>query len=294
MAADTIDIERLIRISKENPLLPEKFIPWEEDIAEGHHYLSKNLISLEGIPIYDTLTPHQKLELSRHEVVQSMYAYAWSEGLFCLFMNRYILTLPPDHIEYRFLLRELIEEFRHQEMFSMAITRLNGQPVRPNRIQNFIGLFTAKYFPADTVFMVSLTLELIADMYGEHIRNDEKAYRVLQKVSQLHNIEEARHILFTKDLLKRYIKKAGFLKRSWYSVAIVLNILFFQKMYVKREIFERIGMNNSKQVYKMAYANYQQKFARECLGTITDFVKSFDGFNWITKPVWKLLIKYQA
>src|SRR6188768_1660530 len=205
--AETLDVERLIRISKENPLLPEKFIPWDEDIEEGYHYLGKKLISLEGLPIYETLTPDQKLELSRHEVVQSMYAYAWSEGLFCLFMNRYILTLPPDHIEYRFLLRELIEEFRHQEMFSMAITRLNCEPIKQSRVQNFIGLFTAKYFPADTLFMVSLTLELIADMYGEHIRNDENAYRVLQKVSQLHNIEEARHILFTKNLLVRFIQK---------------------------------------------------------------------------------------
>jgi hypothetical protein len=292
--AETLDVERLIRISKENPLLPEKFIPWDEDIEEGCHYLGKKLISLEGLPIYETLTPDQKQELSRHEVVQSMYAYAWSEGLFCLFMNRYILTLPPDHIEYRFLLRELIEEFRHQEMFSMAITRLNGEPVKQSKVQNFIGLFTAKYFPADTVFMVSLTLELIADMYGEHIRNDEKAYRVLQKVSQLHNIEEARHILFTKNLLFRFIQKAGFIKRSWYSVAIVLNILFFQKMYVKREIFDRIGLPDSKKVYKMAYANYQKKFASECLGSIVDFVKSFDGFNWITKPVWKVLLKYDA
>jgi hypothetical protein len=209
-------------------------------------------------------------------------------------MNRYILTLQPDHIEYRFLLRELIEEFRHQEMFSMAITRLKGKPIKPSRVENFIGLFPVKYFPADTVFMVSLTLELIADMYGEYIRTDEKAYHVLQKVSQLHTIEEARHILFAKNLLSRFTEKAGFLKRSWYSIAIALNILFFQRMYVKQEIFERIGLKNPKQVYRDAYKNYQQKFARECLGSITDFVSGFNGFNWLTKPVWKVLLKYNA
>jgi hypothetical protein len=131
-------------------------------------------------------------------------------------------------------------------------------------------------------------------MYGEYIRKDEKAYHVLQKVSQLHNIEEARHILFTKNLLKRYIQKSGFLRRSWYSVAIVINIFFFQKIYVKEEIFERIGLTDSKKVYRMAYANYQQKFARTCLGTITAFVNSFEGFNWLTKPVWWMLIKYKA
>jgi hypothetical protein len=39
---EAVDIERLIRISKENPLLPEKFVPWEEELAEGHHYLGRN------------------------------------------------------------------------------------------------------------------------------------------------------------------------------------------------------------------------------------------------------------
>lgn len=289
-----VDVERLIRISKASPLLPEKFVPWERAIEADEHYLPLELVSLSGLSIYDSLTDDQKKDLGRHEAVQAMYAYAWSEGLFCLFMNRYVLTLQPDSIEYRFLLRELIEEFRHQEMFAMAIKKLDGTPVRPNRVQRFIALFTARYFPADTLFMVSLTLELIADMYGEHMRLDPTTYLVLQKVSQLHNIEEARHILFTRDLLERYIQKAGFVKRTWYSMAVLLNILFFQKMYVKREIFDRIGVEDAGHVYRMASRNYKRIFARSCLGSISEFVQGFGGFNWITKPVWRWLLKYEA
>jgi len=290
----TVDVERLIRISKESPLLPEKFVPWEKTIEENERYLPLKLVSLCGLPVYDTLTNVQKKDLGRHEAVQAMYAYAWSEGLFCLFMNRYVLTLQPDAIEYRFLLRELIEEFRHQEMFAMAIKKLDGAPLRPNRLQRVIALFTARFFPADTLFMVSLTLELIADMYGEHMRLDPTTYQVLQKVSQLHNIEEARHILFTRDLLERYIQKAGFVKKTWYSIAVLSNIIFFQTMYVKREIFDRIGMEDAGHVYRMAYRNYKRIFARECLGSISEFVRGFGGFNWITKPVWRWLLKYEA
>ena len=290
----TVDVERLIRISKENPLLPERFVPWDIPIGPDELYLPLTLVSLEGLPIYDTLTESQKRNLGRHEAVQAMYAYAWSEGLFCLFMNRYVLTLQPDNVEYRFLLRELIEEFRHQEMFAMAIKKLDGTPVKPTRIQNFIGLFTAKYFPADTLFMVSLALELIADQYGEHMRLDPATYVVLQKVSQLHNIEEARHILFTRNLLERYIVKAGFIKKTWYSLAVLMNIHFFQTMYVKREIFKRIGMKNADEVYHQACENYKTIFERTCLSSITEFVRGFGGYNWITKPVWKFVLKYDA
>ena len=44
---------------------------------------------------------------------------------------------------------------------------------------------------------------------------------VLKKMFDLHNIEEARHILFTKSLLTSYSAKAGYIKRTLYSYVIL-------------------------------------------------------------------------
>src|SRR5471030_3241310 len=136
------EIERLIKISKERPLLPETFVPWHEAPTVDEVFLPESLNSLEGLEIYHTLNQQQKLDLGRHEAVQVMYSYGWSEGLFCLFMNRYLLTLQPDNVEYRFLLRELIEEFRHQEMFAQAVAQLDGKPIKPTLMHNLVGKFT--------------------------------------------------------------------------------------------------------------------------------------------------------
>ncbi|WP_224996428.1 diiron oxygenase [Cesiribacter sp. SM1] len=233
-------IERLIKISKTKPLLPEVFVPWQEEPSENDIYLSEKLSSLYGDPLYDTLSRQQKLELGRHEVVQVMFSYAWSEGLFCLFMNRYILTLMPDSLEYRFLLRELIEEFRHQDMFTQAILRLGGEPVKPTAMHKFVGVFTARFMPSDAVFLSGLSVEVMADTYGTYLRKDPSVYKVLRKVSELYNIEEARHILFAKDYLSRFVSRAGFFRRSWYSYIVLLNIYFMRTLYVKKVIFERI------------------------------------------------------
>jgi len=232
----------------------------------------------------------QKCDLGRHEAVQVMYSYGWSEALFCLFMNRYLLTLQPDNVEYRFLLRELIEEFRHQEMFAQAVAQLKGQPVKPTRMHNIIGQFTAKYMPHDAVFMSCLSIELITDVYGHHIRKDPKMYNVIKKISELHNIEEGRHIHFTKGLLKKYTTKAGFMKRTFYSYLVLLNVYFMRTLYVKKEIFERIGMENPGAVYKLAYKNYKRKFSATCLETVIEFVKEWNGFNGATRWAWRLLL----
>jgi hypothetical protein len=287
---DVKEVERLIKISKERPLLPEKYIPWELEPAADDIFLPEILTSLKGLEIYDTLTPAQKLELGRHELVQVIASYAWGECLFCLFMTRHILTLPLDNVEHRFILRELIEEFRHQEMFGQAISKLGGQPIRQSGIHKFLGEFSNKYLPADYLFMGSVSVELVTDVYGNYARRADNVYPVLRKMFDLHNIEEGRHILFTKSFLKSYAAKAGYIKRTLYSYVILFNILFVRTMYVKREIFERIGLENPDHVFKIASKNFKKKFSETCLKDIIEFVDEWKGFNLLNRWAWRWVL----
>jgi len=287
---DVKTVERLIKISKEHPLMPETYIPWHEEPKANDIFLPELLQSLQGLDIYDTLTPTQKLELGRHELVQVISSYAWGECLFCLFMTRHILTLPQNDVEHRFVLRELIEEFRHQEMFGMAIQKLGGEPLPQTRLHKFFGMFSNKYLPADYLFMGSISVELVTDVYGNYARRSPNIYPVLKKMFDLHNIEEGRHILFTRQLLKNYSEKAGYIKRTLYSYVILLNIYFVRTMYVKREIYERIGIKNPEQAYQLASKNFKQKFSERCLDDIIEFVGEWKGFNNLTRWAWRWLL----
>lgn len=291
MSALTVaQVERLIKISKEKPLLPEVFVPWKDVPTEENIFLPESLISLQGHPLYDTLTREQQVELGKHEVVQVMYSYGWSESLACLFFNRHLLTLQPDDVEYRFLIRELIEEFRHQEMFAEAIMTLGGKPIQPSRAHKFFGHLTVKYMPAPWVFISVLAVEHMADIYGKLMRKDPKIYSVLSKVSELHHIEEGRHIYYTEMWLKRFTQNAGLIKRTWYSMLVLFNILFMRTLYVKTEIFRRIGVDNPEKYQRVAFKNFKQKFAKYCLDDSIEFVQSFNGFNVLTRPMWRLLV----
>lgn len=288
---DALALERLIRISKENPLLPETFVPWENKLQDNEKYLPASLSSLHGLALYDQLTKEQIMEIERHEVVQVMYSYGWSEAMFCLFLNKYILNKSPEDPEYRFILRELIEEFRHQDMFAQAVQLLDGKPIMPSRQHFFWGKFTAKYLPASWAFMSALSVELIADVYGKEMRRDEQLYSVLRKISELHHIEEGRHIHFAKHILERYTRNAGFVKRTWFSMILAINVHYMRTLYVKQEIFERAGVPNARAVYKEAYRNYRNKFAKVCLDDAVEFANSFNGMNWITRPFWRRLLR---
>jgi hypothetical protein len=284
------EVERLIKISREHPLMPETYIPWQDEPGPEHIFLPELLTSLQGMAVYDILTPLQKLELGRHELVQVIASYAWGECLFCLFMTRHLITLPADDVEHQFLIRELIEEFRHQEMFAKAIAKLGGKPIKQTRLHKFFGEFSNKYLPADYLFMGSVAVELVTDVYGNYARRSENIYPVLKKMFDLHNIEEGRHILFTKSLLKTYSSKAGYIKRTLYSFIILFNIYFVRTMYIKQEIYERIGLANAGEVYKQASKHYKDKFGSNCLKDIIKFVDNFKGFNSLTRWAWRRLL----
>lgn len=286
--------ERMIRVSKAKPLLPETFVPWEDEPGTQTLYMPLKMVSLEGHSLWTNLSCEQRIELGRLEVVQVMYSYAWSETLACHFFNRHLLTLNPDSVEYRFLIRELIEEYRHQEMFGMAIRRLGRKPEPPTTFHAFLGNFTARYFPASLMFMSVLSIEMMADIYAKHIRKDETVYSVLRKVSELHHIEEGRHIFYTRAWLERYTNKAGFFKRTVYSLVILLNILFMRSLYVKRTFFDQLGLQQPDVYYKAALKNYSNKFGDIAMGEVVEFVQSINGFNWLTKPLWRSLLKVRV
>jgi hypothetical protein len=283
--------ERMIQISKEKPLLPESFIPWADQPDSDTLFMPDKLVSLQGHILWNYLSKEQQIELGRLEVVQVMYSYAWSETLACLFLNRHLLTLNPDSVEYRFLIREIIEEFRHQEMFGMAIRKLARIPVLPTRAHKFFGNLTVRYLPAALVFMSVLSVELMADTYAKHIRKDTKVFSVLRKTSELHHIEEGRHIFYTEAWLEKFTKNAGFFKASVYSMMVLLNIYFMRTLYVQKCFFEEIGVSDPATYYKEAVKNSNLKFSQYALKSTVDFTKSFNGFNWLTTPLWRYILK---
>jgi hypothetical protein len=285
------EVERLIKISTQKPLIPQEFVPWETVLEHHHVLMPESLLSLHGHELYDWLNIGQQKELARREIIQVMYSYAWSEGLACLFFTKHLITLDPTSVEYRFLVRELIEEFRHQEMFSLAIRKLQRKPLMPNWTHRKLAALSLRFLPADIMFMSVLGIELMTDVYGKKLREEKDVYPILQKVSELHNIEEGRHIHYTKLWLKRYTDKAGVVRRSIYSIVICLNIYFMQTLYVPKDLFETVAVMKPRKFYRAARKNLREKFSVNCLGDAIEFVDSFNGFNAFTRFIWRKVLK---
>lgn len=287
---EVAEVENLIKTTLENPIDPGTFIPWSTPPSNEYEFIPQNLFSLYGHELYDTLTPEQKKEFAKAEVGQVMYSYSWSEALACLFFYRYLASFKENtSVEYRYLLIEIFEETCHQQMFSKAIQTLNVEPIPANLLHRIVSWLSSRFSSPDIVFMSVLAVELVADMYGQEIRKQKNMYPVLAKISELHEIEENRHMYFGELLLKRYTENAGLFRRSLYSIVVCFNLYFMRTLYVRKEIFQKIGLD-PKIYFKPSYDGLKVKFAEHCMGAAKEFVSGWNGFNWITKIFWKVLL----
>ena len=276
-------IEKMIRISKQKPLQPETYIPWEYEDIGDEQYMPDYLISLSGTKYFDALSRKEKTLLGKHELTQVMYAYGWSETMACAFFNNRLMKLSKHDVEYRFLTRELIEEYRHQNMFCDAIRRIDGQPIPISKLHRWIARMTIKFAPDSIVFFSVLAIELATDVYGDLLRKEPQIHPVIQRVSKLHHIEESRHIHYAQLWLKKATENAGIIKRSWFATVIILNLLFMRSMYTNIDIFQRMNFNHPKKVVKVAKSNLAKKFGKYCLKDTIEYIDSFKGWNMFSR-----------
>ena len=94
--------------------------------------------------------------------------------------------------------------------------------------------------------------------------------------------------------LEKYTKNANFIMRSLYSMIIMFNIYFMQTLYVKKSFFSSIGLAQPERYYRIARANFNRKFPDFALDEAITFVNSFRGFNFITKPLWRWILKVRV
>lgn len=118
-------IQKLITSSRNNEQLYHTFFDRESyNVDDNQWFMEESLISLYGLPVRDIMTIEQKYRLSKLEASQIIYTYAQSETIMCNFMARHLLELPFASDNFTFLVREQIEEYRHQDMFIRALELL--------------------------------------------------------------------------------------------------------------------------------------------------------------------------
>jgi hypothetical protein len=235
--------ERLLKGSVKKSYTPIVDIDWDAPLDPDKFYLPPKTVSLYGTPIWDRMTRAQRIELSRQEFVNTLSAGIWFENILNQALLRRLMHEDPAASESHYALTELGDETRHMVMFGKAIERVGAKPVRPRLYHRIIINTLPLVFRGAMLWVAALIGEEIFDALQRQMMDDPELQPMVQRLMRIHVTEEARHIQFARDGLRRRVTEMPRLNRWFMANINGLGGLFFRYLFTNPIPYARAGLN---------------------------------------------------
>lgn len=194
-------VEKLVMASKKKVVDPDTDVPWTDAIDPDAWYQAPEYISLYGTPVYDALPEPQRKKLAFHEAVNFFSLNingerALMQGLAKrLYRVRTVETTPYIH-------HFLDEENRHSMYFGRFCMDYAGRVYPDKKIETANDMSPEE---DDLFFFVKVMIfEELADAYNvaQGWALGDTLHPVARAINKLHHIDEARHLIFGREVAK--------------------------------------------------------------------------------------------
>ena len=209
--------ERLLKGSVKKSYAPIVDIDWDAPLDPDKFFLPPKSVSLYGTPMWDEMTREQQIELSRQEFVNTLSAGIWFENILNQALLRKVMHQDPTSRATHYELTELGDETRHMVMFGKAIEHVGAKPVQPRWYQRVIINALPLGFKGSVLWVAALIGEEIFDSIQRQMMDDPELQPMVQRLMRIHVTEEARHIQFARDGLRKRAPNMRRLNRLWVS-----------------------------------------------------------------------------
>ncbi len=174
---------------------------------------------------YRSLGPDERSRYGLYRIAASMKTGWQFENLLQRGLLIRAFRLPNGAPEFRYVHHEIIEESQHTLMFQEVVNR-SGLPVRGmpwwGRLGGtvLVGL-TARWAPA-TFFFLVLGGEEPVDHVQKRTLQAGYPHPLVERIMRIHVTEEARHVSFARNSLRRMVPELGRVRRHALAVHVPL------------------------------------------------------------------------
>jgi hypothetical protein len=235
--------ERLLKGSVKKSYAPIVDIDWDAPLHPDKFFLPPKTVSLYGTPLWDTMPREQQIELSRQELVNTLSAGIWFENILNQALLRKIMHQNPTASATHYELTELGDETRHMVMFGKAIERVGAKPVRPRYYQRVLINSLPFAFKGPLLWVAALVGEEIFDSLQRQMMDDDELQPIVQRVMRIHVTEEARHIQFARDGLRKRVPHMRWLPKFFVANVNGLGGYFFRFLFTNKVPYRRVALD---------------------------------------------------
>ncbi len=188
------------------------------------------------------MTREQQIDLSRQELVNTLSAGIWFENILNQALLRDLMHADPTSNATHYALTELGDETRHMVMFGKAIEKVGAKPVRPRLYQRMIINALPLTFKGSLLWVAALIGEEIFDSLQRQMMDDPELQPMVQRLMRIHVTEEARHIQFARDGVRKRVEVMPRLNRMWVANLNGVGGYFFRFLFTNPVPYRRVGL----------------------------------------------------
>lgn len=234
---------RLLASSARKSFDPNVEIDWDRPIDPDLYGMTPEWCSLYGTPLWESMTPAQRVALTTHEAASISSTGIWFEMVLMQMLLRdlYWRDFASEHV--RFGLTEIGDECRHSAMFARAAQTYGIPSYKPGRALMWLGAFFKSTSTGALAYGGTLFTEEILDMMQRDFMRDARVQPITREVSRIHVTEEARHIRFARE---EAIRRAAELTRAqrWYARLMMGGVAYFViRTLVSPQAYAAVGLD---------------------------------------------------
>ncbi|WP_330178875.1 diiron oxygenase [Nocardia sp. NBC_01503] len=277
---------------------PFEDIDWENPDFDANAKPERWILPASADPIgrhpwYLALSDEQKIAVGKYRQANVAKVGLQFESILISGMVNHTFGLANGDPEFRYCTHEMSEELNHTQMFQEMVNRIGlDVPGMGPWVRQFrqVAVPVAVLFP-NLFFMAVLAGEEPIDHIQKQIlRSGEEVHPIMRGVMAIHVAEEARHISFAHEFLKRHVPEQNQVSKLVLSIAmpIVMFILgrsivtppkaFFDEFEVPDKVRKELfyGSKDSKQAFSDYFVD------------VRALAQEIGLMNPISRRVWKM------
>ncbi|MGH3543884.1 MAG: AurF N-oxygenase family protein, partial [Mycobacterium sp.] len=177
------------------------------------------------------------------ELVNTLSAGIWFENMLNQALLRKLMHSDPTTRASHYALTELGDETRHMVMFGKAIERVGAKPVRPRLYHRMVINTLPLFFRGSVLWVAALIGEEIFDSLQRQMMDDPELQPMIQRLMRIHVTEEARHIQFARDGLRKRVPQMRRLNRWFVANVNGVGGWFFRYLFTNPVPYARAGLD---------------------------------------------------
>ncbi|MFD9599830.1 diiron oxygenase [Streptomyces sp. NPDC059970] len=279
--------ERLLESSAKHSFDPDKELDWESAIEDGKWFWPPELVSLYDTPLWRRMSQEQRMDLARHEAASLASLGIWFEIILMQLLVRHIYDKPVTSNHVRYALTEIADECRHSMMFARMI-KWSGSPDYPvPRVYHNLARVLKTVSTTPGSFAATLLGEEILDWMQRLTFPDERVQTLVRGVTRIHVVEEARHVRYAREELRRQMVTAPRWEREFTRVSCGEAARVFSVCFINPLVYENVGLDRREAVAQVKASGHRAEIMQSGAKRLTDFLDDIGVLNGVGRRLWK-------